>query len=337
MDNRLTSEPVSSSRKPFFEIGRLPFVSDRRCGNVALITIERPEQGNALNPATLFNLRRTLETVLDDASVKGVVLTAARPGFVLGASIDYLIRGIRERLFPQLHMYTKLGNDCFDLIAGASKPVIALVNGPALGGGVELALACHTRYATTSASFSLPETGLGICPLWGAIPRLSRLLGTGLAKWLVYSGKMVKSLEAVQLGLVHEVLPSDDAMTKVIETAENGLSSSRPFFPTMPDKSEISSFFSTKTLSDILFTEPVSHDKQLLNSLRSLKKNSFLALQFAEKLFELEEQVAPDRASYYRYVVEHLYCSEDTILGLEWKKEGKIARPPFPSNGIFDK
>lgn len=324
---------MNSTKKPFFEEGRYPFVSDRRHEDVAIISIERPEKGNSLSPAVLFNLRRTMERAIDDPAITGIVLTAAQPGFVQGASIDYLIRRIRDDQFDRLHFYTDLGNDCFDLIANAPKPIIALVNGIAVGGGVELTLACHARFAVAGSSFSLPETGLGICPIWGAIPRLSRLLGKDLAKWMVYSGKQVSAKEAVSLGLIHKVVSASEALKATVAAIRNLSGNPKHQSVMNPEFIEVVKFFQGKTVKE-LFTGPLPpRDNRLLfGSIRRLKQNSFLALQYSEKIFDAIDLSSSQFSVFYRNLVEELYRSQDTILGLEWKKEGKIAFPSFLSN-----
>jgi len=322
-----------SERKPLFELGDLPFVRVRREGEVAVVSVDRPEKGNALNPMTLISLRRTVDWILGDPNIAGIVLTGTEPGFVQGAEIDFMIQGIRENRFDRLHRYTDLGNDCFDAIAQASKPIVAVVNGPAVGGGFELALACSARFAVPGTSFSLPETGLGICPLWGAIPRLIRLVGKGLAKWLVYSGKPLKASEALELGLLQEVLPSQQAWEAAVRSAKGGAVDTAKNAAVSSEWAKVADLFGSQEVRQLFHGSlPPREEKQLFTSLRRVQQNSFLALQHAERMFEFENSPSPQRTAYYREVVESLYRSEDTILGLEWRKTGKIAPPPFPSN-----
>jgi len=177
-------------------------------GALALVTVARPDKLNALNDATIGELTCAFDGLKDDAQVRCVILTGApakRPAFVAGADIAELA----EQSPLQGKQRSHSGQGLCDRIENLGKPVIAAVNGFALGGGLELALACHIRLASTEAVLGLPEVGLGIIPGYGGTQRLPRTIGLGPALELIASGRHVKADEALRLGLVNHVYEPD--------------------------------------------------------------------------------------------------------------------------------
>ncbi|HEX9739721.1 MAG TPA: enoyl-CoA hydratase-related protein [Ignavibacteriaceae bacterium] len=167
-------------------------------GQTLIITINRPEKLNALNVLTLQELRDSIQSAYEDESIKGVIITGSgEKAFVAGADISEIadLNEVNGRKFSES------GQEIFDLIENSPKPIIALVNGFALGGGCELALACHIRVATKSAIFGLPEVSLGIIPGYGGTQRLTHHISKGKAMEMILSGKKVSAAEAFQMGL----------------------------------------------------------------------------------------------------------------------------------------
>jgi len=188
-----------------------------REGAVAEVSVCRPDKLNALNDETLVELTQAFGDLRDDAAVHCVILTggeAKKPAFVAGADIAELAQ--QDALAAKRR--SRLGQGLCDLIEGLGKPVIAAVNGFALGGGLELALACHVRLAAAGARMGLPEVTLGIIPGYGGTQRLPRLIGLGRALELITTGRMVDAEEALRIGLVNavhapgELLPAARAM-----------------------------------------------------------------------------------------------------------------------------
>jgi enoyl-CoA hydratase len=169
---------------------------------VATLTVNRPDKLNALNAATVRELDRAFRELRADDSVRGIIVTGAgEKAFVAGADIAELARmgpidGVRV---------SREGQEAFRMLETMPKPVIAAVNGFALGGGLELALACHVRIASTKARFGLPEVKLGIIPGYGGTMRLPRLVGRGRALELILTGEMIDAAEAHRIGLVNHV------------------------------------------------------------------------------------------------------------------------------------
>lgn len=176
---------------------------------IAVIVVQRPDKLNALNDDTVAELRRAFHGLGQDGDVGGIIVTGAgEKAFVAGADIAEL-----ARLRPLDAVTTsRRGQDTFRLIEQLRKPVIAAVNGFALGGGLELALACHLRLASETARFGLPEVKLGIIPGYGGTVRLPRLVGRGRALELILTGEMIDSHEAHRIGLVDRVYPQVELM-----------------------------------------------------------------------------------------------------------------------------
>jgi enoyl-CoA hydratase len=169
---------------------------------VAIITIDRQEALNALDVATLTELRDRLLELADNDATRVVILTGAgEKAFVAGADIKYM-SGLDV---DQARQWGALGHETGRLLETMPKPTIAAVNGFALGGGCELAVACDLRYASSSAKLGQPEVNLGIIPGWGGTQRLARLSGLGVAKELIFTGRIVDAAEALRIGLVNAV------------------------------------------------------------------------------------------------------------------------------------
>ena len=171
-------------------------------GGVCVVTIDRQDALNALNVETLTELRDRLREVAADQSVRAVVLTGAgEKAFVAGADIKYM-----SGLSPEdAKGWGALGHEAGRLLETMPKPTIAAINGFALGGGCELALACDIRYASSRAKLGQPEVNLGIIPGWGGTQRLARVCGLGVAKELIFTGRIVGADEALRIGLVNAV------------------------------------------------------------------------------------------------------------------------------------
>jgi len=181
---------------------------------VAVVTVDRQEAMNALDVATLTELRDRLRQLAGDEESRVVIVTGAgEKAFVAGADIKYMSGlGVAEA-----KEWGALGHETGRLLETMPKPTIAAVNGFALGGGCELALACDIRYAASNAKLGLPEVNLGIIPGWGGTQRLARVCGLGVAKELIFTGRVVDAQEAFRIGLVNAV--HDPVLEKARETA----------------------------------------------------------------------------------------------------------------------
>ncbi len=180
-------------------------------GSIAYVTINRPNVLNALNTPTWKDLRTAFEDARDDTSVRGAILTGAgNKAFIAGADIGELAHVAAF----EAEQSSRFGQEVLDLIENLGKPVIAAVNGFALGGGCETAMACTIRLAVETARFGQPEVTLGLIPGGGGTQRLPRLVGKGRALQLILSGEMISAQEAYRIGLVNEIVPAADLITR---------------------------------------------------------------------------------------------------------------------------
>ena len=178
---------------------------------VAYVTVNRPDKLNALNMATMEELRAAFTAIRDDASVRVAIVTGAgEKAFIAGADINELAKHNPV----EAKAYTHKGQSVLDLIENCGKPVIACINGYALGGGCEIAMACTMRLASENAKLGQPEVKLGIIPGYGGTQRLPRLVGRGLAMQLVLTGEQISAQEAHRIGLVNEVVPQGELIAR---------------------------------------------------------------------------------------------------------------------------
>ncbi len=182
---------------------------------IAVVKINRPDKLNALNRETLLELKEVFQKLKEDDNIYSIILTGAgEKAFVAGADISEL----NKLSMLEGKQFAEFGQDIFNSIEEMEKPVVAAVNGFALGGGCELALACHFRYASENAKFGQPEVNLGIIPGYGGTQRLPRLVGKGKAMEMILTGNLISADEALSIGLVNKVFKKEELLAKTIET-----------------------------------------------------------------------------------------------------------------------
>lgn len=185
-------------------------------GPIATITLNRPKALNALNTEVLNELFQAAEAVASDDAIRVLILTGAgEKAFAAGADITELA----ELNALQGKFFVANGHQTMARLQQLPIPVIAAVNGFALGGGLELALSCDFIYASDNAKFGLPEITLGLIPGFGGTQRLARIVGKNMAKEMIFTGKMITAAEALDLGIVNQVVPADQLMETVRKTA----------------------------------------------------------------------------------------------------------------------
>lgn len=202
----------------------MEFLLQEKKDGIAFLTINRPQQLNALNKQTLSEINESFEALREDNEVKVVVLTGSgEKAFVAGADIKEFAHFSGEEgseLAKNGHM------SVFNLIEEFPKPVIAAVNGFALGGGLELAMSAHVRVASDNARMGLPETSLGVIPGYGGTQRLPQLIGKGRALEMIFSAKMIDAQTALNYGLVNRVVPQEELMQVAEEMARSFMKNS---------------------------------------------------------------------------------------------------------------
>ena len=240
--------------------------------NVAVITINRPKFLNALNTEVLNELSQAVDLIDGDSTIRVVVLTGSgEKAFVAGADISEM----QNKNVLEAREFSALGNKVFSKIENVKMPVIAAVNGFALGGGCELAMACDIRIAGHKAKFGQPEIGLGIMPGFGGSQRLPRLVGKGIAKEILFTGEMINAERAYEIGLVNRIVDASELLDEVKKMAQ-----------TIASKSPLGVSFTKKAVnegSNLDLERAVSLEAELFGSLFSTKDQKEGMSAFLEK------------------------------------------------------
>src|SRR5438445_3233925 len=207
----ITTAPGPAPAAPTTAALKLDNVLYEKKGAIAYLTLNRPKVLNALNTKTWEDLQTAFEAARDDEEVRGVILTGAGDkAFIAGADINELA----HLTAVEAEKSSRFGQAVLNLIENLGKPVIAAINGFALGGGCETAMACTIRVAAEKAKFGQPEIKLGLIPGGGGTQRMPRLVGRGRALQLILSGEMINAQEAYRIGLVNEVVPASDLIPR---------------------------------------------------------------------------------------------------------------------------
>ena len=185
--------------------------------HIAWLTINRPEAMNAMNEEVIKELESALHSCISDDSVGVIIISGSgKKAFIAGADI----KKMQKMSSKEALVFAKAGQQLTLTIENSSKPVIAAVNGYALGGGCEISLACHIRVCSENAMFGQPEVLLGLLPGWGGTQRLPKIVGVGIANEIITTGRMIKSSEAKEIGLVNHFVPQDQLKNKCEEIAK---------------------------------------------------------------------------------------------------------------------
>jgi len=231
------------------------YIEFEKDGAIGILTINRPKALNALNWDTLKDLGSFVEKDLPNQELRVLIITGAGDkAFVAGADIAQM----SEMSSAEFREYVDYAHKIYDLIENSPYPSIAAINGYALGGGCELALACDIRIASEKAKLGFPEVKLGIFPGWGGSQRVTRIMGNGKAKELIYTGEMVSAEEALRLGLVERVVPHEAIMKEAMELA--GSIAARAPLAISAAKQAIN------TGSEMKLKEALNLEKQLIDS-----------------------------------------------------------------------
>jgi enoyl-CoA hydratase/3-hydroxyacyl-CoA dehydrogenase len=223
--------------------------------NIAKILFNRPEAMNAINEEVISQLDEQFTAANNNPEVNAIVLEGAGKAFVAGADILYFIKKIEQNKIDDILEFTRYGQSVLNKIDTSEKPVIAKLNGLALGGGAEIALAADTIIATEKGSIGFPETGIGIYPGLGGTQRTTQYIGKELAKYLIFTGKILDAKNAVSIGLVEYVLSPDEIDSKIPELIKSGkmLKKSRKKIVKLPDGfQKIKDYFSDANIEFVL-------------------------------------------------------------------------------------
>jgi enoyl-CoA hydratase/3-hydroxyacyl-CoA dehydrogenase len=288
---------------------------------VATITINRPEVLNALDEEVVEQLGSRLDEALATPGLRAIILAGAGKAFVAGADLRFFVENIEANAIERIVRFTERGQELLRRIETAPVPVIARVHGMALGGGVELALACHAIICSTAAFFALPETGLGIYPGLGGTQRLPRIVGSALARRLILTGRRLSARDAVQAGLALEAVPPEELDEAIAHWVEQGIPDR--YAGQIPTDAATAEAYDPANLQDLLqgtLPEGLSAAAAALlaRDLRAIGRKAPVALKEAARL--LDEGAGLDLASALRLELDALpaiFGTHDALLGLK--------------------
>ncbi|MBI5018163.1 MAG: enoyl-CoA hydratase/isomerase family protein [Deltaproteobacteria bacterium] len=295
---------------------------------VATITVNRPEALNALNEAVVEQLHAAFDEAAGRADVRGVVIAGAGKAFIAGADIKFFIDHIEAGTIPKIVAFAQRGQELLRTFETSPKPVIAKVDGLSLGGGTELALACHAIVATEKAGFGFPETGIGIYPGLGGTARTARLVGKPLAKYLVFTGQPLDAATAVTLGLATHSTASAGVDAFIRTLIAGG---------TLPDKyapkplpagwERVEDAFSDAHVEEVLAGVAPTDDPRVQGAVKAVSRKAPLALAAANRLFDEGEGV--DLTAALQLEIDgqaEIFATKDALAGLKSLGGG---RPEF--------
>ncbi len=290
---------------------KLDFVHSEVKGSTAIITITRPEDLNALNPTVAQQLAEVFDAVNDNPNIETIILTGSGKAFMAGADIKFFIDHIEAGTIAEIVAFTKFGQDLFQRIDTSGKKVIAVINGLALGGGLELALCADVIVALPNALFAFPETGIGIYPGLGGTQRSVERIGLGIAKQLIYTGMFVPAVMAKEIGLVDAVINWEEM---------NGLIDGSKTFnratPQLSDKwLKTEAFFANVDLTSLM-SGSATHDDlaedEYQRFVKMVQKKAPIALREAERLLDARRGPASELEC-----LEAIFRTNDALAGLK--------------------
>ncbi len=265
---------------------RFELVKSETKDGIATLTINRPDAMNALNEAVVSQLHGAFRAAENDPAVRGIVIAGAGKAFIAGADIRFFVRNIDSGDLERIVGFTRDGHALLNDIDRCEKPVVARLHGLALGGGLELALACHHLIASPKASFAFPETGIGIYPGLGGTQRAPRRVGKGLAKWLIYSGEILGADKAASIGLVDSVVPHEQIDDAVRQAIDSPAPRRQPAAP--PDAfADLAGLFEDAKVEDLRTGQAeTGGDERLARTMKKVGFKAPIALSLAEKLID---------------------------------------------------
>ncbi len=291
------------------------YVSTSVRGSVGRITFNRPQGMNALNPQIMDQLGDAFHSLNNDPSVKTIVLTGSGKAFVAGADIKFFVDHIKRGTIPEIVEFTRKGQELFREIDESEKRIVALVNGLALGGGLELALTADKIIALKSAKFAFPETGIGIYPGLGGTSRTVKRVGNGLTHFLVGTGQMISAKDALEMGLVDAVIGWDQLET-ALQNPENFLDRNESASEKWAEIAKL--FIASPT--DLLEKQDLNEIQQKL--VKKLRYKAPVALRVAHELIAADAEPEAELDH-----LEMIFKTEDALTGLSSLLTGE--RPVF--------
>jgi enoyl-CoA hydratase/carnithine racemase len=296
---------------------------------IATISINRPKMLNGMNFALLHQMYQAVEQAKSDSAVAAIVIAGEGKAFVVGADLDFFIRHVESQELWRIVKFTEAGHRLMNAVDDCPKPVVARVDGVALGAGTELALACDRIVASPLASFGFPETGLGIYPGFGGTQRAVRALGPGLAKWLIYSGKTLSAVEASKIGLVHHLVANDEVDQTARDCARGLLSCGQTVLT--QEHANIAQIFQQQRVDDLrAAAENAQWSPALRRAVRPVLQKAPCALRLAEHIIDEGSQLPLNQGLQLEidHVVE-IFSTEDALRGLQFRAKRQVGQPSF--------
>ncbi len=291
----------------------IEYVQLSKKNNVAVIKMARPEDMNALNEKMMHQLQDKFTEAEEDKNIDTIIIHGLGKAFVAGADIKFFVQNIKNNSIDKIEKFTKFGQSVFKKIDESSKKVVAVINGLALGGGLELALCADIIFALPKAVLAFPETGIGIYPGLGGTQRTAEKIGKGLAKYLIYTGKMLNANDAEQIGLVDNIISLDEFFDYT--ECKKNIPEPETAVRELNEKwSAIEEFFDNNTISDILDGNVkfgnLEEDKAV-KLYNTIKRKAPLALKTAEKLIDDAEGCESELRE-----LNYIFSTGDALLGL---------------------
>jgi enoyl-CoA hydratase/3-hydroxyacyl-CoA dehydrogenase len=286
---------------------------------VATITINRPEVLNALDEEVIAQLSERFGEAWATEGLKAIILAGAGKAFIAGADISFFVRNIEAGDFERIQRFTEAGQRLLNRIGASPVPVIARVQGLALGGGVEVALACHAIVCSHKASFGLPETGIGIYPGLGGTQRLPRIVGRPLARRMIFTGRPLRAREAVSAGLALEAVPIQELDSAIARWIEQGVPDryAQALVASTVNEAYADNFVETVLAGQVPRGLPTDASELLEKDLRAISRKAPLALRTAAQLLREGAELELDEALILELRgLEAIFKIADALLGL---------------------
>jgi enoyl-CoA hydratase/3-hydroxyacyl-CoA dehydrogenase len=286
---------------------------------VAFITINRPEALNALNEVTVAQLAKQFAKAERDPAVKAIVLQGAGKAFVAGADIRYFIENIKNKRLDDTAAFTRGGQELLLRIENSAKITVAVLDGLSLGGGSELALSCQAIVATPEGCLGFPETAIGIFPGLGGMIRAARQLGTDLAKYYVFTGRMISAQDGFDLGLITRLVSRQQLGTAIREMCA-GERPDKYRARQIPERFvELAKICAGANAQALLAgNKPVGVSDSLAEkTLKAIARKAPLALKIADELIDAQQKVSiPEAIELELGELHYIFSTEDALAGL---------------------
>ena len=277
--------------------------------NIAVITMNQPENLNALCEKSMQQLHENFSLADNDDTIDTIFITGSGKTFVAGADIKFFINKIKSNQIQDIIAFTHYGQKIFDAIDKSRKNVVAVLNGPTLGGGLELALCADMIIATPKATLAFPETGIGIFPGLCGTYRAQKKIGKGLAKYLVMTGKMLNASDAQTIGLVDAIVDPAEAMLFMNGSQKLPRKESKKL---TAQWDTIRTIFENQTINELIDAADLSKNSEVITNIAHiLKQKAPLALKITEQLMEESKRPCSDLEN-----IRMIFSTEDALLGL---------------------